>query len=202
MTTIVKQIKHCTLCPELAEQRTKVVIGEGPVPCDIVLLCEAPGVVEDRTGIPFSGRTGNILETALTQTGLQRNKCIHILNVLKCHPPKNRAPKQSELQNCRPYLIRQLKALSPMVIVALGRCAIAFVLGTNPEQTPVLKNVGRVVRYDEKTVAILSIPPSLISRSQNPDIKEALIKHLILAKDIRDRKVTTNDMYQMLNAPG
>jgi DNA polymerase len=192
------QILECTRCPELVANRKKIVVGEGPVPCPAVFLGEAPGREEDLTGIPFNGRAGDILNSCAFQVGLQRGIDFHILNTLKCRPPENRDPKQHDLDNCRPFLAKQLDAVKPKVILAMGRYAMAFVLRESPTQTPVLKNTGRVVRYDDDIVAVLTYHPAFLSRNQHPDIRAAFIKHLNLVKRISQGTVDEDEMRRML----
>jgi DNA polymerase len=192
------QISQCTRCPELVANRKKIVVGDGPVPCPVVFLGEAPGKEEDLTGIPFNGRAGDILNSCAYQAGLQRGNDFHILNTLKCRPPENRDPKPSELQNCQTFLEQQLAAVKPKVILAMGRYAMAFVLRATPQNTPVLKNTGRVVRYDDDTVAVLTYHPAFLSRNQHPDIRTAFIQHLSLVKKISNGTVSEDEMHRML----
>lgn len=192
------QIMECTRCPELVANRKKIVAGEGPVPCSIVFLGEAPGKEEDLTGIPFNGRAGDILNSCAFQVGLRRGVDFHILNTLKCRPPENRNPKPQELDNCRPFLEQQIAAVQPKVILAMGRYAMSFVLHSDPENTKVLKNTGRVIRYDTRTVAVLSYHPAFLSRNQHPDIREAFINHLSLVNKISNGMVNEDEMQRML----
>lgn len=195
---LVDQIRSCTKCPELVANRKNVVVGEGPIPCNAVFLGEAPGREEDATGIPFNGRSGDILNSCAFQVGLKRGSNFHILNILKCRPPENRDPKISEQQNCQPFLEKQLLAVKPKVILAMGRYAMAFVLSETPAKVPVLKNVGKVVRYNNDIVAVLTYHPAFLSRNQHPEIRKAFIKHLQLVHDISAGKVDTDEMRRML----
>ena len=179
--TVVRQIKECTLCPELIENRNKPVIGDGPVPCSIVFLGEAPGQKEDETGVPFCGTTGMILEATARRIGLQRKADYHILNVLKCRPPQNTNPITTQMKNCTPYLRAQLKAIQPKVVVALGKFAQAFVLGLPPSKIGVVRNMGKVLATPEY-YAVMSCHPRFTARG--PEILEAFQFHLNLAKQI------------------
>lgn len=195
---LIDQILECNRCPELVANRKKIVVGEGPVPCPILFLGEAPGREEDVTGIPFNGRAGDILNSCAFQVGLRRGFDFHILNTLKCRPPENRDPKPHELENCRPFLEKQLNAVKPKVILAMGRYAMAFVLHAVPAQTPVLKNTGRVVEYAEGIYAVLTYHPAFLSRNQHPEIRAAFIKHLTLIKKISQGMVDEDEMRRML----
>lgn len=195
---LVDQILSCTLCPELVANRKNIVVGEGPIPCGIVFLGEAPGREEDATGIPFNGRSGDILNSCAYQAGLKRGVDFHILNILKCRPLENRDPTISEQQNCQPFLEKQLTVVKPKVIMAMGKYAMAFVLHDSPSQVKVMKNVGRVVRYNDAIVAVLTYHPAFLSRNQHPEIRNAFIKHLRLVGEISAGKVNEDEMHRML----
>jgi DNA polymerase len=180
--TVAQAIEKCTLCPELSD-RTQPVIGSGPIPCDIVLLGEAPGQKEDETGVPFCGITGMLLEATARRVGLHRKSNYHILNVLKCRPPQNTNPTEAQLNNCAPFLRAQLKALNPKVVVALGKFAQAFVLNCAPSQVRVVQNMGKVLA-SESFYTVLSCHPRFTSRG--PDIARAFQNHLGLAKRIQE----------------
>ncbi len=123
--TLNKEICTCTLC-RLSESRTNAVPGEGPVPCPIMLIGEAPGEKEDQQGRPFVGRAGTVLNGFLKETGLPRDK-VFITSIVKCRPPKNRDPKEDEIASCSGYLDRQLDQIAPRVIVPMGRFAAGVI---------------------------------------------------------------------------
>lgn len=122
---IAEEIRSCKLCP-LHLNRTKAVPGEGNPRTSLMLIGEAPGRTEDQTGRPFVGQAGKILEEALGKAGLKRED-VFITNVVKCRPPNNRDPKPDEVRACEPYLIKQVKIISPRVILTLGRHSTALV---------------------------------------------------------------------------
>ena len=93
---------NCTKC-QLAKGRTKVVFGSGPVPCNLMLIGEAPGADEDIQGLPFVGRAGQLLTQILASVGIKRPADIYIANTVKCRPPENRAPLEAEQAACAPY---------------------------------------------------------------------------------------------------
>ncbi len=179
--TVVQQIKQCVLCPDLVANRIQPVIGSGPVPCKIIFLGEAPGQKEDETGTPFCGTTGMVLDAAARRIGLQRKTDYHVLNVLKCRPPKNDNPTAAQMNNCAPYLQAQFKVIKPKVVVALGKFAQAFVLGLPPSKIGVVRNMGKVLDTPEY-YAVMSCHPRFTSRG--PEILEAFQYHLDLAKRI------------------
>jgi uracil-DNA glycosylase len=126
----------CVACPELAATRTHVVFGRPPATgrADLVLLGEAPGADEDASGLPFVGRSGQLLDQLLVEAGLVRDE-VGILNVLKCRPPGNRKPARFEMANCRGWLDRQLALLSPLLVLTLGGTATEAMLGRGARLT-------------------------------------------------------------------
>jgi DNA polymerase len=132
--SLASEIGACAACPELVATRTRVVVGDPPAygvpgePVRLAFVGEAPGAQEDATGHPFVGKAGQLLDQLLTDSGLARAE-VAVLNVVKCRPPRNRAPSAGEIARCRPYLQRQLDLLRPRLIVALGLTAVAWFLG-------------------------------------------------------------------------
>lgn len=119
----------CTKC-SLAEGRTQVVFGMGDPEADLMFVGEGPGAEEDRQGLPFVGRSGQLLDKlVLEEMGLARHQC-YIANVVKCRPPDNRDPKPDEIAACWPYLERQLDLIAPKVVVTLGNFATKLLLHT------------------------------------------------------------------------
>lgn len=183
------KVKKCTLCEELAANRTNVVLGEGPVPCNIVFLGEAPGAAEDKKGLPFVGPSGQLLRADAHVAGLKEKKDYHILNMLKCRPPDNRDPRLNELRNCLPFLMHQLSIIKPKVVVCLGRFAQGFVLQKNPRDIRVLQNAGKIVSIKRtikhaKPKAVLTFHPAYVSRNRGNEIEDAFIAHLRKARRI------------------
>lgn len=109
----------CRKCP-LAETRHHVVFGEGARDAEVMLIGEGPGEQEDRTGRPFVGRAGKLLDDMLAMIGLHRQN-IYITNSVKCRPPENRDPLNTEKDACRGYLRAQVRLMKPKIIVCLGR---------------------------------------------------------------------------------
>ena len=118
-------------CPRcrLAESRRHVVFGEGDPDARLVVVGEAPGAEEDRTGRPFVGRAGKLLDLLLASAGFERER-VYICNVLKCRPPGNRNPEPEEVEACSPYLHRQIELVRPEAILACGTFAAQTLLGT------------------------------------------------------------------------
>ncbi len=124
-------VSGCTLCSELAAQRTQTVFGTGNPNARLVLVGEAPGEREDRLGEPFVGAAGQLLDKILAACGLNRRDDVYILNAVKCRPPQNRNPKSEELSNCWQYAQTQLDILQPEFICCLGSVAARTLLQTD-----------------------------------------------------------------------
>ena len=119
---------NCTRC-KLHKGRTKLVYGVGNPKAELVFVGEGPGRDEDMQGEPFVGRAGKLLTQMIEAMGLRRED-VYICNVVKCRPPENRLPEKDEIATCSPFLMRQLAAIGPKVICALGSCASQTLLQT------------------------------------------------------------------------
>ena len=108
-------------CP-LSQTRNKAVMGRGNLKSQVLFIAEAPGQNEDRDGIPFTGRSGELLDRLLAEAGMSRGE-IYLTNIVKCHPERNRDPKPEEQEACMPYLKYETWLLRPRIIVCLGRIA-------------------------------------------------------------------------------
>lgn len=125
---------RCTAC-DLHEGRTQVVFGSGDPAAQLVLVGEAPGAQEDLDGVPFVGRSGQLLDRLLDEElGTTRQRC-YITNVVKCRPPANRDPRRDEIDACRHHLQAQIALLEPVVTITLGRFAAQELLGTRASLT-------------------------------------------------------------------
>jgi DNA polymerase len=120
---------ECTRC-KLHRHRNKIVFGAGNPRAELVFVGEGPGHDEDVQGIPFVGRAGKLLTQMIEAMGLRRED-VYIANIVKCRPPENRAPEKDEVSACMPFLLRQLAAIEPKVIVCLGSVATQALLNTN-----------------------------------------------------------------------
>ena len=116
-----KECEECTAC-ELCKTRTNCVFGTGNPDADVLFVGEAPGDNEDKTGVPFVGRAGQLLDQYLYAVDIPRES-VYIANILKCRPPKNRDPLPAEEDACMDFLRRQVKLIRPKIIVCLGRIA-------------------------------------------------------------------------------
>jgi uracil-DNA glycosylase len=151
----------CTACA-LAAGRTNVVFGTGSARSGIVIVGEAPGATEDATGLPFVGRSGKLLGEMLGTVGLSRED-VFIVNVLKCRPPGNRAPKPEEARACAPLLAAQLEALEARVIFALGLSAARWLV---PGKEPMSALRGKHHAY-LGTPTLITYHPAAILRNPN-----------------------------------
>jgi DNA polymerase len=125
---LAEHLRGCTRCP-LSEGRTNVVVGAGDPDADLMFVGEAPGANEDRTGLPFVGQAGKLLDGLLEGIGLTREQ-VFIANVLKCRPPGNRDPRPDEIDACRGFLEEQVALIRPSVVCTLGNFATKLLSGS------------------------------------------------------------------------
>lgn len=114
-------VAHCERCP-LSQTRNRAVMGRGNLHSPILFIAEGPGKNEDRDGIPFTGKSGELFDRLLSDINMTRDE-IYITNIVKCHPPGNRDPLPKEQEACMPYLKYETLLLRPKIIVCLGRIA-------------------------------------------------------------------------------
>jgi uracil-DNA glycosylase family 4 len=128
LETLAHAVRGCVACPELAQTRTTVVVGDTPVQPRLLVVGEAPGANEDVAGRPFVGKGGALLDQLMAEAGLRRSDAA-VLNVLKCRPPANRTPSRAESLRCTGWLDRQVELLDPPLVLTLGRTALTWALG-------------------------------------------------------------------------
>lgn len=130
------ELGECTRCP-LCERRNRIVFGDGNPNAALMFIGEGPGEEEDRRGLPFVGRAGELL-TQMIERGLEIPRSeVYICNIVKCRPPGNRTPQPNEVATCKPFLDGQIDAVKPRTIVALGRPATSLLLGRDVSITRV-----------------------------------------------------------------
>ncbi|MBI3179768.1 MAG: uracil-DNA glycosylase [Deltaproteobacteria bacterium] len=132
------ELGECTRC-KLAKHRTHIVFGVGNPEARLMFVGEGPGRDEDLQGEPFVGAAGQLLDRMIRAMGLER-KDVYIANIVKCRPPKNRDPEPDEISTCQPFLIKQIQAVRPRVMVTLGRVAAQVLL---QEGTPITRLRGQ-----------------------------------------------------------
>jgi uracil-DNA glycosylase len=155
-----EEIRACRRCP-LGSVRTQAVVYRGGRSPRVVFVGEAPGAEEDRTGLPFVGRSGRLLDTAIARLGLPAEE-FGVLNVLKCRPPGN-VFDRAAARTCRPYLDRQLALLRPAVLVSLGATALRSL---DPQAPPILRAAGVPRPSDGRPTLFPLVHPAASLRSR------------------------------------
>ena len=128
LAEVREELGECTRC-KLHRHRTQIVFGVGNPKAGLVFVGEAPGADEDAQGEPFVGRAGQLLTKIIQAMGMQRED-VYICNIIKCRPPDNRTPETEEILACQPFLVKQLQAIRPRFICALGGPAAQTLLRT------------------------------------------------------------------------
>ena len=147
LDAIRQHLGDCQRCP-LSQHRTSIVFGTGDPTADLMLVGEAPGRDEDLQGEPFVGEAGRLLDRMLSAMGLARAK-VYIANIIKCRPPKNRFPEPDEVARCAPFVRRQIAAVKPRVVVAMGRLAAHTLLAS---KSPISRLRGSWAELGEVSV--------------------------------------------------
>ncbi|MBP6716191.1 MAG: uracil-DNA glycosylase [Acidobacteria bacterium] len=165
LESIRADIGDCTRCKLHLQGRTQIVFGSGNPHADLMFVGEAPGADEDEQGEPFVGRAGQLLTKIIEAIGMTRAE-VYIANVIKCRPPNNRAPEPDEEATCEPFLFRQIDAIQPKVIVALGTHAAHALLKVD---TTISKLRGQVIDFRGGIKLVPTFHPAYLLRS--PDRK-------------------------------
>ena len=170
------------ICPDLAQGATQLVMGHGNPNANIVFIGEAPGKNEDLQGKPFVGAAGKFLEEMLLSIGLQRED-IYITNIVKYRPPSNRDPLPSEKKAFWPYLIAELQAINPDIIVTLGRHSMEYFL---PEQkiTQVHGQPKRIKLADRKVVIMPLYHPA--AALYNSNLRATLMEDFLNIRTVEE----------------
>lgn len=163
LKSFYNEIYQCTKC-SLAGSRHNFVFGMGNPNADVMFIGEAPGQEEDLKGLPFVGRAGQLLDKMLFALG-QKREDVFIANVLKCRPPNNRDPLADEVQQCEPYLIKQISIIQPKIIIALGRISAQVLLKKNQS----LSNLRQENHTYQDIPFIVTYHPAALLR--NPEWK-------------------------------
>jgi uracil-DNA glycosylase family 4 len=167
---IANEAATCTAC-DLHKSRNKSVFHRGSPDAQIAFVGEAPGADENETGIPFVGRAGKLLDAMIVAMGYNRDD-VYVCNICKCRPPNNRKPLPTEMDACKPFLVRQLDIVSPRVIIALGATAVEGLLGPGEGIT---KRRGKWGTYNNIQVMPTFHPAYLL---RNPAEKEKVRQDL------------------------
>jgi DNA polymerase len=180
LNKVREELGDCTRC-KLCEGRKNIVFGSGNPNADLVFVGEGPGADEDEQGFPFVGRAGKKLTEIIEKgMGLDREKDAYICNIVKCRPPGNRDPESAEVEACKPFLEKQIQAIRPKVIVALGKPAASTLLG---RAVAITKERGTWHEY-LGTPLMLTFHPA----------------YLLRAYTLENRRLVHNDMKMVLTA--
>jgi DNA polymerase len=155
---IREDLGDCTRCPLHKQGRKQIVFGVGNSRADLMFIGEAPGADEDQQGEPFVGRAGQLLNNMIKAMGLRRED-VYIANIIKCRPPGNRTPERDECETCSPFLMRQIAAIKPKAIVALGAVAAKTLLAIN---APMSEFRGRWFDFRGTKLAVTYHPAFLL----------------------------------------
>jgi DNA polymerase len=161
-----RHVQGCTKCV-LCQSRTRTVFGEGDVDAKAMFIGEGPGENEDRTGRPFVGRAGELLDRMIAAMGLKREQ-VYIANIVKCRPPGNRAPVFDEVAACTPYLEKQIETIRPRVIVTLGAPSAKYILRN--DKLSITRSRGQWHEY--RGIKVMpTFHPAYILRSYTPQVR-------------------------------
>src|ERR1700721_692284 len=168
-----EEASRCRACP-LWKDATQTVFGEGPQHAQVMLVGEQPGDKEDLAGKPFVGPAGQMLDRALEEAGIDRNK-VYVTNAVKHFKfvPRGKIrlhqkPNTAEIKACRPWYERELAAIKPDLVVAMGSTAAQSVFGRT---TPINKTRGRLIDLEDGTRALVTVHPSYLLRLPNAEAK-------------------------------
>ena len=188
---IREDLGDCTRCVLHKQGRKQIVFGVGNPKTELMFIGEAPGADEDTQGEPFVGRAGQLLNNMIKAMGLEREQ-VYIANIIKCRPPNNRTPERDECEKCSPFLMRQIAAIKPKVIVALGAVAAKTLLAINESMSNLR---GRW--YDFRPAGVRSNDPNWTGS------KLAVTYHpAFLLRDPRQKKEAWKDLQMVMKELG
>jgi len=179
------EVSGCKLCAELVANRSRTVFGDGTINAEVMFVGEAPGEEEDKQGIPFVGRAGQLLTKTMEEAGIPR-KMVYIANVLKCRPPGNRDPNTDEINNCSTFLAAQIMLINPKVVCPLGRFGLEQLIG---KEYKISDAHGKTFRRRDGTVFMPMYHPAAILRKGSlygefeKDFKK--LKRLLLKEGVK-----------------
>ncbi|SRR5713101_6345173 len=176
---IREDLGDCTRCRLHQQGRKQIVFGVGNPNADLMFIGEAPGADEDQQGEPFVGRSGQLLTNMIKAMGLRRED-VYIANIIKCRPPGNRTPERDECDTCSPFLMRQIEAIRPKALVALGAVAAKSLLAIN---APMSELRGRWYDFRGTKLAVTYHPAFLL-------------------RDPRQKKETWKDLQMVMKEMG
>lgn len=184
LSDIEKLVSSCKRC-DLCKVRTNTVPGVGNPQAKIMIVGEGPGEAEDLQGTPFVGRSGALLDLALSKAGLSREE-VFITNIVKCRPPSNRNPRPWEMSECYTYLTHQIAIIKPLLIVTLGKVAAERIL-----QRPVkITKENGCATYAEVDAGLYGqlfltvLHPAYVLRNRTPLVENAFFQAIQTSKDV------------------
>jgi DNA polymerase len=191
LRVIREDLGDCTRCRLHKQGRKQIVFGVGNPKTELMFIGEAPGADEDQQGEPFVGRAGQLLNNMIKAMGISREQ-VYIANIIKCRPPNNRTPERDECETCSPFVMRQIVAIKPKVIVALGAVAAKTLLAVNDSMANLR---GRW--YDFRPAGVRSNDPEWVSA------KLAVTYHpAFLLRDPRQKKEAWKDLQMVMKELG
>lgn len=184
MKHVISSVENCKKC-SLWKTRKNPVSGEGSLDADILFVGEAPGYNEDMQGRPFVGKAGKILDDLLESIGLDRNK-VYIANILKCRPPGNRNPLNTEIDSCTEFLDKQIEIIQPKIIVPLGNFAVLYIFEKfGLKHDKISKLHGKLFQINTLYGGVKIIPmfhPAVATYNQ--DAKSVLLEDFKVIKEV------------------
>lgn len=186
MEQMAVDCNRCHRCP-LGDNRTHAVIGRGNVKAPVMLVGEGPGQTEDETGLPFVGKSGQLLEKILQSVNLTVEEDVFICNVVKCRPPENRTPTTEEADACKGYLLEQIRMVDPKIILLTGATAMKGLIGVKQGITKVR---GQWVERDGRLYMPIFHPAYLL---RNPSREKGSPKWLMW-QDIQAVRAKLNEI--------
>ncbi|MCC5641051.1 uracil-DNA glycosylase [Nostoc sp. CHAB 5844] len=194
-SNITELAQHCNQCQrcELGQTRTHAVVGRGNLKAPIMIVGEAPGQSEDETGLPFVGRSGQLLEKILASVNLTTEQDVYIGNINKCRPPNNRVPTPNEMAACLPYLLEQIRLVDPKIILLTGATALKGLTG---EKQAITKIRGQWIEWEGRLCMPIFHPSYLL---RNPSKEKGSPKWLMW-QDIQVVRAKYDEIRQ--NIPG
>ena len=180
LVVIREDLGDCTRCKLHTLGRKQIVFGVGNPNADLMFVGEAPGADEDIQGEPFVGRAGQLLTKIIEAIGMKRED-VYIANVIKCRPPGNRNPEPDEVEQCEPFLFRQIDTIKPKVIVALGKFAAQCLLRSSD---PITRLRGREYKYRD-AILMPTYHPAYLLRT--PSAKREVWEDMKRVRELLNR---------------
>lgn len=181
LNVLENSINYCKECP-LGLSRTNFVFGSGNPNADLMIIGEAPGADEDAQGKPFVGRAGKLLTKILKAINFDRDD-VFIANILKCRPPGNRKPEKSEVNECEPYLKKQIELIKPKFILSLGLTSVNTLL----KERFKMKDIrGKIFNYHNTKLMVTYHPAALL---RNPNWKKHTWEDVQLLRKLYDEEI-------------